>query len=155
MAVERGAPGGGGTSSDPGLVSRRRSMTLLVRDLAEGSAELVRQEVRLVRLELGSLLATIARGAITVAAGSVLALLGTLAVLAGIVFLVGEQWIVGQYWLGALIVFLIAGAAAWLFAARGMRLLSPERLVPRETVATLKEDSEWLKRRLTSDATSR
>jgi putative superfamily III holin-X len=149
VAVERGAAGDGGTSSDPGLTSRRRSLTLLVRDLAEGSAELVRQEVRLVRLELSSLLAAIARGAITVAAGSVLVLLGTLAVLAGIVFLIGEQWIVGPYWLGALVVFVIAGAAAWVFAARGRRLLSPDQLVPRETVATLKEDSEWLKRRLT------
>ncbi len=151
--MERGVPPG--TSSDAGSSARRPGMTALVRELAEGSAELVRQEVRLVRLELGSLLVTIARGTLTVAVGSVLALLGALAVLAGVIFLAGEQWIIGQYWLAALIVFVIAGVAAWLFAGRGMRRLSPDTLVPRETVATLKEDSEWLKRRLTSDATSR
>ena len=49
----------------------------------------------------------------------------------------------------ALLVALIAGGlAAWL-ASRGRKALSPSALVPTETVATLKEDKEWLKQRLT------
>jgi hypothetical protein len=35
-----------------------------------------------------------------------------------------------------------------------MSLLSSERLVPDETLATLKEDKEWLRRQLKSGATS-
>jgi hypothetical protein len=127
----------------------------LVRELAEGSADLVRQEVRLVRLELGSLLASVARGSIAVAGGSVLLLLGSLAVVVGIVALIGEQWIVGRYWAAALIVFALASALAAFMGARGARLLSPAQFLPEQTVATLKEDTEWLKRQMKSGATSR
>ena len=58
------------------------------------------------------------------------------------------------YWLGALLVALIAGGVAVWLAQRGRRALSPSALAPHETVATLKEDKEWLKQRLTSGATS-
>jgi hypothetical protein len=60
-----------------------------------------------------------------------------------------------RYWLAALIMLVIACAiAAWL-ARRGAKYLAPSELAPTETVATLKEDSEWLKQRLTSGGTSR
>jgi len=132
-----------------------RTITALVRDLAEGSAELVRQEVRLVRLELGSLLASVARGTVEVASGSVLLLLGSLAIVVGLIALIGEQWLVGRYWAGALIVCALAGAVAALVGARGARLLSPSQFVPERTAATLKEDQEWLKQQMRSGATSR
>jgi hypothetical protein len=48
----------------------------------------------------------------------------------------------------------VAGALALFFMSRGMALLSPKQLAPEETVATLKEDTAWLKQRLTSGATS-
>ena len=69
--------------------------------------------------------------------------------------LIGDQWLpADRYWLSALIVLVITGAtAAWL-AKRGLTLVSPSHLAPHETVTTLKEDKEWLKQRLTSDATS-
>ena len=41
-----------------------------------------------------------------------------------------------------------------LLARRGLRLLDPANLAPGQTVAMLKEDTEWLKRRMTSGATS-
>ena len=46
-------------------------------------------------------------------------------------------------------------ALALFFMSRGMALLSPKRLAPEQTVATLKEDTAWLKQQLTSGATSR
>ena len=75
--------------------------------------------------------------------------------LAGVVLLIGDQWLpADRYWLGALIILLVTGGiAAWL-ARRGHALVSPSQLAPNETVTTLKEDSEWLKQRLTSGATS-
>jgi hypothetical protein len=51
------------------------------------------------------------------------------------------------------VVVLTGGIAAWL-VKRGTAALNPKDLVPDETVATLKEDKEWLKRQLTSGATS-
>ncbi len=134
----------------------RRGLGVLLRDLAEGSAALVRDEVRLARLETMDLLGGVGRGTAFMALGSVLALLGSLAVLAGLVLLVGDQWLPrDSYWLAALIVVLITGALAAFLARRGMGYLAPAQLAPDETVATLQEDREWLKRQLTSGATSK
>jgi drug/metabolite transporter (DMT)-like permease len=132
-----------------------RPLGVLLRDLAEGSASLVRGEARLARVEVGELVSAAGKGTALVATGGVLALLGGLSVLAGIVLLIGDQWLPADlYWVAALIVLVIAsGVAAWL-ARRGMTLLSPSRLAPTETMTTLKEDKEWLKQRLTSGATS-
>ena len=128
----------------------RRGLGALLRDLAEGSAELVRGEVRLARLELGTAASAAGRGTAFVAVGGVLLLLGTLATFTGIVLLIGDQWLPRDlYWVAALLfAFIAGGAAAWL-AMRGRKALSPSALVPHETVATLKEDKEWLKQRLT------
>jgi len=133
----------------------RRSLGTLLRDLADGSASLVRSEARLARIELSQIATGIGKGTAFVATGAVLALLGSLSLLAGIVLLIGDQWVpADQYWLGALIVLVIAGAIAVVLVRRGMSLLAPSQLAPTETVTTLKEDKEWLKQRLTSGAIS-
>ena len=133
----------------------RRTLAALLRDLAEGSASLVRGEIRLARLELSTAAGAAARGTGFIAVGGVLLLLGTLALFTGVVLLIGDQWLPrDQYWVAALIfAFITGGVAVWL-AQRGRRMLSPSALAPHETVATLKEDKEWLKHPLTSGATS-
>ena len=133
-----------------------RGLGAILRDLTESGATLVRDEVRLARLELGDVVAGIGRGTGLVATGAVLLLLGGLSVGAGLVLLVGDQWLAAdRYWLAALIVMVVAGVLALWIAKRGLALVSPSHLAPRETVTTLKEDEEWLKQRLTSGATSR
>ena len=133
----------------------RRGLGTLLRDLADGSAALVRGEARLARIEIAQIATGIGKGTAFVATGAVLALLGSWSLLAGIVLLIGDQWLpADQYWLGALVVLVIAGAIAIVLARRGMSLLAPSQLAPTETVTTLKEDKEWLKQRLTSGATS-
>jgi hypothetical protein len=134
----------------------RRGLGALLRELAEGSAELVRGEARLARMELSAAAGAAGRGTAFVAVGGVLLLLGTLAFFTGLVLLIGDQWLPRDlYWVSALLFALITGGvAAWL-AMRGRKALSPSALVPQETVATLKEDKEWLKHPLTSGATSR
>ena len=146
---------GDGAGTFAGGNGGQRSIGILLRELAEGGASLVRQEVRLARLELTEVVGAVGKGTVSVATGGVLALLGTLAVFSGVILLAGDQWLRDQYWLAALIVTAIAGGVAAFFARRGLRLLSPKRLLPDQTVATLKEDKEWLKRQLTSGATSR
>jgi len=133
----------------------QRSMGALLRDLAEGSTTLLRQEVRLARLEFASLFRSIGTGTAYTATGGVLALLGTFTFFTGIILLAGDQWLRDHYWLAAMIVTAITGGVAYWMAKRGMALLSPTKLAPDQTVATLKEDKEWLKRQLTSGATSR
>jgi uncharacterized membrane protein YqjE len=118
----------------------RRGIGALLRELAEGSAELVRGEVRLAKVELTAALSGAGKGTAFIATGGVLLLLGTLATLTGVILLIGDQWLPRDlYWLAALLVALIAGGiAAWL-ANRGRSALSPSALA-HETVSTLKED---------------
>ena len=132
-----------------GRLDGQRSMGSLLRDLAEGSASLVKNEVRLARVEVTTMLRAVGTGTAEIAVGGVLALLGTLAFFTGLVLLPGDQWMRDQYWLAALIVTLVAGAVAAWFAKQGLALLSPRQLAPDETIASLKEDKEWLKHPLT------
>jgi hypothetical protein len=132
-----------------------RGFAELLRELADGSARLFRDEAKLARMELADVANETARGAVAVALGGVLVLLGGLSLIAGVVLLAGDQWLPRDlYWLAALIMVIAMGAVAALMAKRGLALLSPSHLAPDETVATLKEDKEWLKQRLTSGATS-
>lgn len=131
-----------------------RGFLSLLRDLAEGGSALVRQEVALAKLELRTLLGALGAGSAMVVGGGVLALVGVLAVVTGLVLLPGGEWLRDRYWVGPLVAVIITGALAAFFAARGRALLRPERIVPDQTVATLKEDAQWLRRRLTSGATS-
>ena len=132
----------------------RRGFGNLLRDLAEGSAGLVRNEVKLARIELRQILSGVGLGTAMVASGGVFALLGTLALFTGIVLLGGDQWLRDRYWLAALFFTVIAFAVAFIFVRRGRAALSPANLAPDQTVASLKEDREWLKQRLTSGGTS-
>lgn len=136
-------------------VDGRRGLGVLLRELAEGSAQLVRGEVRLARIEVGAIASAAGRGTAFVAVGGVLLLLGTLATFTGIVLLIGDQWLPRDlYWVAALLFAIITGGvAAWL-ANRGRIQLSPAALAPRESVASLKEDREWLKHPLKSGVTS-
>jgi uncharacterized membrane protein YqjE len=140
--------------ANDGFIGRRGIGTLL-HDLLEESTTLVRDELRLAKIEFAEMAEGIGKGTASIATGAVLALLGTLALFTGIVLLIGDQWLpADRYWVAALVVLAItAGLAAWL-AKRGLSVLSPSALAPNETVTTLKEDREWLKRRLTSGATS-
>ncbi len=132
----------------------RRTVGALLRELADGSAQLVRQEIRLARIEVGELLRGLGKGTAQVAVGGVMMLLGVMALLTGVILLIGDEWLRDRYWLAALIVtVLLSAVAAWM-ARRGSALLTPARLTPDQTVRTLKEDKEWLKRQLTSGGTS-
>jgi hypothetical protein len=132
-----------------------RGFKALLRDLAEGSGTLVRDEVRLAKIEIGDIIAGIGRGTAFAATGAMLILIGGLSMIAGFILLIGDQWLPGdRYWVAALIILFITGGLAVWLAKHGLALVSPSHDTPTDTVTTLKEDQEWLKQRLTSGATS-
>lgn len=133
----------------------RRSIGTLLLDLANGSAQLVHDKLRLARTELAELARGAGIGTGLVALGGVLAILGAMAIVIGLILLAGDQWFPNnRYWIAALLATALFLVLAGWMAARGLDLLSPARLAPDQTVTTLKEDTQWLKRQLTSDATS-
>lgn len=132
-----------------------RSFAALFRDLAVASAELLRGELRVARMEASEVGSRVARGTAQVALGAVLLLLGTLALATGTVLLAGDQWLPDdRYWLAAFVILVITSALAGWLARRGIAQLHPSRLAPEQTIETLKEDKAWLKQRLTSAGTS-
>jgi hypothetical protein len=126
-----------------------RGFAALLKDFAEGGADLIKQEVRLAKTEAGDLARQVGTGAAAVAVGGVLALIGVLTFVTGLIMLAGDQWLRDRYWLAALLVTVIAAAAAAFFAKRGLAVLSPGHLAPRQTLDTLQEDKEWLKQQRT------
>src|SRR4051812_19302894 len=106
-----------------------RGLGALVRELADGSATLVRSETQLARVEISQVVKGIATGTGFVAIGGVLALLGGLSLIAGIILLIGDQWLPRDlYWVAALLVVIVSGGIALLFARRGLALLAPSAL---------------------------
>lgn len=148
MATTLSGGDGAGAGTAP------RGLGALLRDLAEGGAALLRQEARLARLEATGTALTAGRATGFAGVGAVLLLLGGLALLTGVILLAGDQWLRDQFWLAALAVLVIAGALALACLLRARHHLDPSRLAPDQTVETLKEDRAWLKRQLTSGATS-
>ena len=132
----------------------RRGLGNLLKDAAQATTQLIRQEGRLTLLESKRLASHVILGTGMIALGGVLLLLGVIVLVTGVILLLGTEWLRGDYWLAALIVTVVLGIVAAAFAIWGKSFISPERLEPDETLATLKEDKEWLKRRLTSGATS-
>ncbi len=126
-----------------------RGFGALLKDFAESGADLVRHEVRLAKTEAAAAARHLGAGSAAVAAGGVLALVGALTLVTGLIMLAGDQWLRDRYWLAALLLTVIAAAAAAFFARRGLAALSPGRLAPRQTLATLQEDKEWLKQQRT------
>jgi uncharacterized membrane protein YqjE len=127
--------------SEPGLGD-------LIRQLAQDSATLVRQEVALAKAEIRENVKTAARNAAMIAAGGVLLLLGGLVLIACLVMVVGDA--LDEYWLGALIVgglFLIIGG---IMAKKALGNLKQESLAPEQTIETLKEDKQWLQNEMRS-----
>jgi uncharacterized membrane protein YqjE len=91
---------------------------------------------------------------VRIALGGVLLVLGLIALVTGIILLIGAEGLQARYWLAALIVTVFLAIVAVVIALRARSRLSPARLEPDETLKTLKEDREWLRRQLTSGATS-
>jgi hypothetical protein len=141
-------------TTDRAALDGQRGLGALLRELADGGARLVRQEVRLARLETVEVTRTVGMATVWACAGGALLLLGVLAACTGLILLGGDQWLRDRFWLAALIVVVLAGGAALWLAGRARRWLTPDRFAPDQTLETLKEDREWLRRQLTSGATS-
>lgn len=114
----------------------------LIRQLAQDSATLVRQEVALAKAEMRQNLKAAARDATMVAVGGVLALVGAMVLILFLVLLVGDA--LDEYWLGALIVGLVFLAIGGFLAMKSLNSLKKDSLAPEQTIQTLKEDKQWV-----------
>src|SRR5690349_19637356 len=111
-----------------GVVRRARRAVTSARGWLEGATAHIRADIAIARKEVGATMRSVGAGSMLCAAGATIGLLGALALISGLIFVVGDQWLPRDWYaLGALIVALIAGAMAWLFARRGLAVLTQRR----------------------------
>lgn len=114
----------------------------LIRQLAQDSATLVRQEVALAKAEIRENVKSVGRDVAMIAIGGIVALLGVLVLIAFLVIVLGE--VIGEAWAGALIVGALFLAIGGFMAMKFLGNLKHETLAPERTIETLKEDKQWL-----------
>jgi uncharacterized membrane protein YqjE len=135
-------------SSVEGPIDRAKeeatSLRVLFRQLAEDATTLMREEVRLAKLEIRQEARAISADLVKVAVALGLALLGALALTAFLILVIGLL-LDEAFWAGALIVgalFLLIGG---VLARNAMKDLKHRSFKPEDTIETLREDKRWAK----------
>lgn len=125
-------------------VEQEESIRGRVRGLAEDSADLVRQEINLAKLEMKELGSQFAQDAVKIGIAAGVAAVGALALTTFLILVIGLL-LDGAFWAGALIVgavFLLIGG---LLAKNAIDDLREREWKPDETMETLKEDQRFAK----------
>jgi hypothetical protein len=127
------------------LDREERPLKELFSELASESAALIRDEVRLAKLELGQKAAQAGKHMTLVAIGGAVAYAGLLAVIAGMIVLVGSYI---PMWLSALILGVAVIGIGYATLQSGLSALKRLDPTPRATLETLRLDKEWAKEQM-------
>lgn len=120
----------------------RESFGELLGELANNSAALVRDEIELAKQEMSEKVTRLRSGAVTVAAGGLLAFVALLALTAAAV--AGLAHVMDTA-LAALVVGGVLALVGGGIAMAGLKQFKQTDLKPQQTIETLEEDKEWLK----------
>ena len=120
-----------------------RSLGELFADLARDMGVLVRQEVGLATTEMTHKATRAGRELAVLAVGGLVAYAGLLGILAAIVIGLATAGL--PWWLAALVVGVVVALLGVVLVQRGLAALKHADLAPRETMQTLKEDTQWVK----------
>ncbi len=119
-----------------------RPLTALFGDLASETAALIRKEAELAKAEMSEKANQAMRGAISLAVGGAVALIGLVFVLWAIVYALAI-WL--PPWAAALIVGVAMAIIGLVMLQSGRSKLSAQNLQPKRTIETLKDDGRWAK----------
>jgi len=122
-----------------------RSIGDLFSELANETGTLIWQEVALASAEMTKKATDAGKNAASIAIGGFVGYAAFLTLLAAIVALLSYAMPV---WLSALIVAIVVGAISAYMVTSALAKLKKADLAPRETVTTLKEDAQWLKKQV-------
>ena len=143
------APGGGGARVAPAVVSdhdhgdaRERGIGELVKDLANQTSTLVRQEITLAKAEVTQKGKVAGKGAGLLAGAAVFGLLALGALTAALIAVLGTFM---PTWVAALIVMVLWAIVAFVLAKAGQKSLQEATPPAPQTVETVKEDIQWAK----------
>jgi hypothetical protein len=120
-----------------------RSLGELFSDLSTQTAELIRQEMRLAKAELGIKTAGIGRQAGRLGAGAVFGLAAVIALTAAVTLGLVEAGVAP--WLSAAITAALMGLVAYVLAQGALSQLKEQSFTPNETIESVKETAQWIK----------
>ena len=120
-----------------------RSLGELFSDLSQHSSDLIRQEMRLAKAELGEKFADAGRHAMMIGAALAFGLAAVVTVAAAITLLLIDFGV--KPWLSAVITAALMSGTAFVLAQSGISALRKQGIAPVETIQSLKETTQWLK----------
>jgi hypothetical protein len=123
---------------------RRENAITLLKRLVSGGVTLAKLEVRHVREEMARNLGQLKGGILNLAIALALVIVFLIALIA---FLIAVLVVIGLWWVALILIallLLVAGLLAW----RGIGKIRSTTFTPEETIASVKEEIEWAKRRL-------
>jgi uncharacterized membrane protein YqjE len=126
------------------------TLTHTARRVVDDVRELFREEVALARAEIRQEMSSFASAAIKIGVGAIAGLFAVLFVLHA--FALGLAAVTGwSSWIAYLAVGVLLGIVAAVAIAVGMQRARLTPSVPRQTIDSLQENKEWLKRRMSSE----
>jgi hypothetical protein len=126
------------------------TLTHTVKRIADDVRELFREEVALARAEIRQEMSSFAAAALKIGVGAIAGLMAVLFVLHAVAL--GVAAVTGWApWIAYLAVGVLLGIVAAIAVAVGMQRLRLTPAVPRQTIDTLQENTEWLKHRMSSE----
>jgi Putative Actinobacterial Holin-X, holin superfamily III len=120
-----------------------QSLGELFSTLANEFSILVRQEVRLARVEVSQKASQLGRDIGFLAVGGLVAYAGLLAIVAAAVLGLAAAGL--PTWLSAFLVGLVVAGVGYFLVRRGLDNLRQGSLAPQQTLKSLKESGEWAK----------
>jgi hypothetical protein len=126
----------------------------LVKSLRDDTTELIRDEVALAKTEIGEKVATASRNVGYLAVGALVAYAGLIFLLVAVSFILRAMFLAGDVsepvanLLSFLIVGAIVGGVGAGLVMKAIRTLKNETPIPTKTAETLKEDKEWVQRKV-------
>jgi len=115
----------------------------LFSDLSLQTSDLIRQEMRLAKAEVGEKLSEAAKHAMLIGVSIAFGLAAVVAAAAAVALLLINFGV--EPWLAALITAALMGLVAYVLAQSGISALRAKSIAPVETIHSLKETTQWLK----------
>lgn len=119
-----------------------KSLGELIGDLTREITTLVKQEMTLLKTEMSHKAARAGKDVGMLVGGGAVFYAGVLTLVAAIVLVLD---LFMPLWLSALLVGLVVAGAGGYLVKQGLDALKSEDLAPRQTLETLKEDTQWAK----------
>ncbi|MDM7922315.1 MAG: phage holin family protein [Pyrinomonadaceae bacterium] len=127
------------------IVKEEASLGELFSQLAEQTGRLIRQEAALVQTEVANKASAAGKNVGYIAAGAFVGYAGAMALVAAVIILLSY---VVPLWASALLIGAALCVAGYFMVSSGLAALRKTEWAPRETLESIKEDAQWLKKQV-------